>query len=244
MRVDIMTLFPEMFAGPLGYSMIGRAIERTLLQVTLTNIRDFATDRHRTVDDYPYGGGPGMVMKPGPIFDAVEAVVTPESPIILLSPRGRLFSQRIAEELAQREHLVLVCGHYEGVDERVREHLATDELSIGDYVLTGGELAAMVVVDAVGRLLPGVLGGEQSTAEESHSSGVLEYPHYTRPPEFRGWPVPEILLSGNHGEIARWRRQQALRHTAEARPDLLTDELRQELERIGISLPGHDPAES
>jgi tRNA (guanine37-N1)-methyltransferase len=242
-RIDILTLFPEMFAGPLGHSMIGRAIERGLLQVRLTNIRDFATDRHRTVDDYPYGGGPGMVMKPGPIFEAVEAVATPESPIILLSPRGRRFSQRIAEELARHEHLVLVCGHYEGVDERVREHLASDELSIGDYVLTGGELAAMVVVDAVGRLLPGVLGGVQSTAEESHSSGMLEYPHYTRPPEFRGWPVPEILLSGNHGEIAKWRRQEALRRTADVRPDLLTDELRREMKRVGITPPPRDPAE-
>ena len=238
MRVDILTLFPEMFAGPLGHSILARAIERGLLDVQLTNIRDFATDRHRTVDDYPYGGGPGMVMKPGPIFDAVEAVARPGSPIILLSPRGRLFTQRIAAELARQDQLVLICGHYEGVDERVREHLATDELSIGDYVLTGGELPAMVVVDAVARLLPGVLGGEASASEESHSQGLLEYPHYTRPPEFRGWTVPEVLLSGNHAEIARWRHQQALRLTAQRRPDLLTDEHREELRRAGLAIPG------
>jgi tRNA (guanine37-N1)-methyltransferase len=237
MRVDILTLFPEMFggpfdklrAGPFGHSIVGRAIERGLLSVTLTNIRDFATDRHRTVDDYPYGGGPGMVMKPDPIFAAVESLEPADAPIILLSARGRPFTQRLAAELAGRERLVLICGHYEGVDQRVSDHLATLELSIGDYVLTGGELAAMVVVDAVARLLPGVLGGEASAEDESHSGDLLEYPQYTRPPEFRGWKVPEILLSGNHGEIAKWRRRQALLHTLKVRPDLVGPERQEEL---------------
>ena len=241
MRIDVLTLFPEMFAGPLGHSILRRAIERELLRVELTDIRGFATDRHRTVDDYPYGGGPGMVMKPGPIFAAVESVARPGSPVILLSPGGRLFTQQVAAELAEYEHLVLICGHYEGIDERVREHLATDELSIGDYVLTGGELPAMVVIDAVGRLLPGVLGGEASTGEESHSAGLLEYPHYTRPPDFRDYPVPEVLLSGNHAEIARWRRRQSLLRTAERRPDLLTPEHREELRRAGLAAPDDTP---
>ena len=241
MRIDVLTLFPEMFGGPLGHSILGRAIERGLLTVGLTDIREFATDRHRTVDDYPYGGGPGMVLKPGPIFAAVESVARPGSPIILLSPRGRLFTQRIAAELARQPHLVLICGHYEGVDERVREHLATDELSIGDYVLTGGELAAMVVIDAVARLLPGVLGGEASTSEESHSEGLLEYPHYTRPPEFLGRTVPEVLLSGNHAEIARWRRRQALLQTAQRRPELLAPEHLEEMRRAGLPGP-HEQA--
>ena len=224
MRIDVLTLFPEMFAGPLGHSILKRAIERGALDVGLTNPRDFTTDRHRTVDDQPYGGGPGMVMKPGPLFAAVEALARPESRVILLSPRGRLFSQAVAGELAARDHLILICGHYEGVDERVREHLATDELSIGDYVLTGGELAAMVVVDAVARLLPGVLGDAGSSADESHSHGLLEYPQYTRPPDFRGWRVPDILLSGNHGLIETWRRWQALLTTALRRPDLIRAE--------------------
>ena len=233
MRIDVLTLFPEMFAGPLGHSILKRAIERGLLDVGLTNPRDFTTDRHRTVDDTPYGGGPGMVMKPGPVFDAVESVAHSGSRVILLSPRGRVFSQAIARELAELEHLVLICGHYEGVDERVREHLAADELSIGDYVLTGGELAAMVVVDAVARLLPGVLGDEGSSADESHSHGLLEYPQYTRPVEFRGWRVPQVLLSGNHGLIGTWRRWQALLTTALRRPELIHAEhlaaLREEL---------------
>ncbi len=232
MRIDVLTLFPDMFGGPLRHSILGRAIERRVLEVRLTDIRAFATDRHRTVDDYSYGGGPGMVMKPEPIFAAVESVSGPDSSIILLTPQGRLFDQRIAAELGQREHLVLICGHYEGVDERVREHLTTDELSIGDYVLTGGELAAMVLIDAVARLLPGALGAEASTSEESHTQSLLEYPQYTRPPEFRGWKVPEVLLSGNHGEIARWRRRRALLRTAQRRPDLLTPEHRAELERL------------
>ena len=224
MRVDILTLFPGMFVGPFDESMLKRAREAGLLQLNLVDIRDFATDRHRTVDDTPYGGGPGMVMKPGPIFAAVGAVRSADSRVILLSPQGRLFEQAMAIELSTLPHLVLICGHYEGVDERVREHLVDEELSIGDYVLTGGELAAMVVVDAVGRLLPGVLGAGESTVEESHSSGLLEYPQYTRPAEFRGWRVPDILLSGNHAEIARWRRRRALERTRERRPDLLRSE--------------------
>lgn len=227
-RIDVVTLFPEMFE-PLRQSILGRAVEQGHVAIAYINPRDFTSDRHRTVDDYPYGGGPGMVMKPEPIFLAVESVATPESAVILMSPAGRVFNQRIASELATRRHIVLICGHYEGVDERVREHLVTDEISIGDYVLTGGELAAMVVVDAVARLLPGVLGHAESAGDESHSQGVLEYPQYTRPPEFRGWPVPERLLSGHHAEIAKWRRRQALTITAARRPDLMTPELLAEL---------------
>jgi tRNA (guanine37-N1)-methyltransferase len=228
LRVDVVSLFPEMFE-PLKHSIIGRAIEAGQLTIRYVNPRDFTSDRHRTVDDYPYGGGPGMVMKPEPIFLAVESVVRPDSAVILMSPAGRVFSQRIAAELAARPHLILICGHYEGVDERVRQHLVTDEISIGDYVLTGGELAAMVVIDAVARLLPGVLGHAESAGDESHSSGLLEYPQYTRPPEFRGWPVPDRLLSGHHAEIRKWRRRQALELTAARRPDLMTPELLSEL---------------
>ncbi len=243
MRIDVLTLFPAMFAGPLDHSILGRAIERGLLQVELTDIRAFATDRHRTVDDYPYGGGPGMVLKPGPIFAAAESVAQPNCPVILLSPQGRVFTQAIAAEFAALQQLTLICGHYEGFDERVRAHLATDELSIGDYVLTGGELPAMVVIDAVARLLPGVLGGAGSTSEESHGDGLLEYPQYTRPPEFRGHPVPDVLLSGNHAEIARWRRREALQRTAARRPDLLRPERLEELRGAGLTPPasGSDP---
>jgi tRNA (guanine37-N1)-methyltransferase len=218
MHFDIFTLFPAMFQGPLSESILKRAQERELLEVALHNIRDATTDKHHIVDDYPYGGGAGMVMKPGPIFAALEATYQ-GGPIILLTPQGRLFNQQIARELAQEQRISLLCGHYEGVDERVREHLVTDEISIGDFVLTGGELAAMVIVDAVSRLLPGVLA-EDSTQEESHSANTLEYPHYTRPPEFRGWPVPDILLSGHHENVARWRRKESLRRTRERRPDL------------------------
>jgi len=230
MLVDILTIFPTMFDGPFRESIIKRAVEGGFLTIRLHNIRDWATDKHHTTDDYPYGGGAGMVMKPEPIFAAVEAVLAldcPSSaaassspPIILLTPQGRLFTQLVARELAQHPRLILICGHYEGIDERVRQHLATDEISIGDYVLTGGELPAMVVVDAVARLLPGVLDAA-STHEESHAEGVLEYPQYKRPPEFRGWKVPDILLSGNHGAIARWRRREALRRTWQRRPELL-----------------------
>ncbi len=221
MRIDILTLFPGMFDGPLAHGVVGRAIGRGLLEVSPLDIRQFATDRHRSVDDYPYGGGPGMVMMPGPIFAAVESLALPEgTPVILMSPQGRVFSQQVARDLAAQPRLVLICGHYEGVDERVREHLVTDEISIGDYVLSGGEIPAMAVTDAVARLLPGAMD-EQSGLEESHASGLLEYPQYTRPASFRGWEVPTILLSGNHGEVAKWRRLQALRRTFERRPELL-----------------------
>ncbi len=211
-----------MFVGPFDESIVKRATESGLLELQLVDLREFATDRHRTVDDTPYGGGPGMVMKPGPLFAAVESLRQADTRVILLTPQGRLFSQGVASELSQLRHLVLVCGHYEGVDERVREHLVDDEVSVGDYVLTGGEIPAMVVVDAVTRLLPGALGAPESTLEESHSSGLLEYPQYTRPAEFRGWRVPDVLLGGNHGEIARWRREQAVDRTRLRRPDLMS----------------------
>lgn len=233
MQIDILTLFPNMFRGPFEESIIRRAIDRGIVQVRTINFRDFATDRHRTVDDYPYGGGPGMVLKPEPIFAAVESVRREESRIVLMTPQGRVFTQDVARELAALPHLVIICGHYEGVDERVREHLVTDEISIGDYVLTGGELPAMVVVDAVVRLLPGVLA-DPSSEDESFYHGLLEYPQYTRPPVFRGWAVPEVLLSGNHGAIARWRWQQSLIRTYQRRPDLLRPEHWQELKRMGV----------
>ncbi len=221
MRIDILTIYPPMFESPLAHGVVGRAIARGLLEVAPLDIRLFATDRHRSVDDYPYGGGPGMVMMPGPIFAAVESLRLPaETPVILMTPHGRLFSQAVARELARHPRLALVCGHFEGVDERVRERLATDEISIGDYVLGGGELPAMVITDAVTRLLPGAMD-EESGREESHAAGLLEYAQYTRPALFRGWEVPPILLSGNHGAVARWRRAQALRRTFEQRPDLL-----------------------
>jgi tRNA (guanine37-N1)-methyltransferase len=227
MRIDILTLFPPMFAAPFGSGIFKRAIDNGLVNINLVNIRDFTYDKHHTADDYPYGGGAGMVMKPEPIFEAVESVKAgfakeeSEPPVILLSPQGRLFSHKIARELSQHPHLILICGHYEGVDERVAEHLATDVISIGDYVLTGGEVPAMVVADAVLRLVPGVLGSEASPLDDSHANGLLEYPQYTRPPEFRGWVVPEVLLSGNHAQIAKWRREQIIRRTLEHRPELL-----------------------
>ena len=209
-----------MFRGPFEESILKRAQEQGLISLALHNIRESTTDKHHIVDDYPYGGGAGMVMKPDPLFASVEAVYQ-GGPIILLTPQGRLFTQQVAQELASEARITLLCGHYEGVDERIRQYLATDALSIGDFVLTGGELAAMVVMDAVSRLAPGVLGDPGSLVEESHSSGLLEYPQYTRPPDFRGWRVPDILLSGNHGAIARWRRKEALRRTRARRPDLL-----------------------
>ena len=228
MRIDIFTLFPGMFQGPFDDSILKRAAEQGLIDVHIHNIREYSRDRHRTVDDYAYGGGAGMVMKPEPVFEAVEKVISaaPEmvgkkKSTILLTPQGRLFCQPLASELKQFDWLLLVCGHYEGIDERIREYLVDDEISVGDFVLTGGELPAMVVVDAVVRLLPGVLGSAESLLYESHNGGLLEYPQYTRPEVFRGWAVPDILLSGNHAEIARWRRQQALSRTAERRPDLL-----------------------
>jgi tRNA (guanine37-N1)-methyltransferase len=224
MRIDILTIFPSMFRGPFEESIVKRAVEKGLVQIFLHDIRDYASDRHRTVDDYPYGGGQGMVMKPEPLFAAVEDVQgqAPErGPIVLLTPQGRLFDQEVAVELAGHDRLILICGHYEGVDARVHEHLATDQTSIGDYVLSGGELAAMVVVDAVVRQIPGALGSPLSSADDSFAEGLLEYPQYTRPADFQGMSVPEVLLSGNHGEIARWRRQQSLLRTAQRRPDLL-----------------------
>jgi tRNA (guanine37-N1)-methyltransferase len=227
MRIDILTLFPQMFEVPFSFGIFQRAFDNGLVSLKLHNIRDYSHDKHRTVDDYPYGGGSGMVLKPEPIFEAVASIKASikdeagELPVVLLTPQGRLFSQQIAQELSQYRHLVLICGHYEGVDERVREHLATDEISIGDYVLTGGEFAAMVVTDAVVRLLPGVLGSEASSLDDSHTSGLLEYPQYTRPAVYRGWSVPEVLLSGNHAQIAEWRHEQIIRRTIERRPELL-----------------------
>jgi tRNA (guanine37-N1)-methyltransferase len=223
MRFDVFTLFPEMLDGVLTESILKRAQEAGLLEIVRHDIRAYTTDKHHVVDDTPYGGGGGMILKPGPVFAAVESVLgpSPACPVVLLTPQGRLFTQRVAAELASYDRLALICGRYEGVDERVREHLATDELSIGDYVLTGGELPAMVIIDAVARLIPGVLGARWAAEEDSHALGLLEGPHYTRPPEFRGWPVPEVLLSGDHARIERWHRQQALRRTWERRPDLL-----------------------
>ncbi len=218
MHFDILTLFPAMFQGPFTESILKRAQERGLFSIALHNIRDATTDKHHVVDDYPYGGGAGMVMKPEPIFAAIEAVYQ-GGPIVYLTPQGRLFNQQIAQQLAQEPRITLLCGHYEGIDERVCQHLVTDEISIGDYVLTGGELAAMIIVDAVSRLLPGVLA-DDSPQEESHSSHMLEYPQYTRPPDFRGWRVPDILLSGHHENIARWQRKESLRRTRQRRPDL------------------------
>jgi tRNA (guanine37-N1)-methyltransferase len=224
MRIDILTIFPGMFSGPFEESIVKRAVEKGLVQIFLHDIRDYASDKHRTVDDYPFGGGQGMLMKPEPLFAAVEDVQgqAPErGPIVLLTPQGRLFDQEVAVELARQDRLIVICGHYEGVDARVHEHLATDEISIGDYVLSGGELPAMVVVDAVVRQIPGALGSPLSSADDSFAQGLLEHSQYTRPAEFRGMSVPEVLLSGNHGEIARWRRQQSLLRTARCRPDLL-----------------------
>jgi len=229
MRFDIFTLFPSMFDGVFRESILKRGQEAGLIDIALHDIRAHATDKHHVCDDTPYGGGGGMVLKPGPIFRAVESVLDaaageeeqPARPIILLTPQGRLFTQEMAVELAQHERLVLICGRYEGVDERVRQHLVTDEISIGDYVLTGGELAAMVILDAVVRQIPGVLGARWAAEEDSHATGLLEGPHYTRPGVFREWPVPEVLLSGDHARIERWRRQEALRRTWQRRPDLL-----------------------
>ena len=221
MKIDVLTLFPAMFAGPLDESIIMRARKAGLLDLNIHQLRDWTHDRHKTVDDRPFGGGPGMLMKPEPLFEAVESLKRAETKVILLSPGGRKFTQEIARELSQEKDLLLVTGHYEGFDERVREGLADDELSIGDYVLTNGALPAMVVIDAVTRLLPGVLGDDASSTDESFSAGLLEYPQYTRPAEFRGEKVPEVLLSGNHAEIEKWRREQAKQRTEKRRPDLL-----------------------
>jgi len=222
-KIDVLTLFPGMFAGPLDESIIKRARRAGVLDLQIHNLRDYAHDRHKTVDDRPFGGGPGMLLKPEPIFEAVEKLKRDGTRVVLLSPAGRKFTQAIARGLAQHEHLLLVTGHYEGFDERVREALADDELSIGDYVLTNGALPAMVVVDAVTRLLPGALGDDTSAHEESFSPGGpgLEYPQYTRPAEFRGMKVPDVLVSGNHAEIAKWREEQSKSRTKERRPDLM-----------------------
>jgi tRNA (guanine37-N1)-methyltransferase len=225
MKIDVLTLFPAMFAGPLDESIIKRARQKGILDLKIHDLRNWTHDRHRTVDDRPFGGGPGMLLKPEPLFEAVESLKAGEGragmKVILFSPGGRKFNQQIARELAGQNDLLLVTGHYEGFDERVREGLVDDELSIGDYVLTNGALPAMVVIDAVTRLLPGVLGDDESSHDESFSHGLLEYPQYTRPAEFRGMKVPEVLLSGNHAEIEKWRREQAQARTKERRPDLL-----------------------
>ncbi|WP_433615776.1 tRNA (guanosine(37)-N1)-methyltransferase TrmD [Paenibacillus cellulositrophicus] len=242
MRVDVLTLFPEMLDGVFRTSILGKAQEKGIISLHTVNFRDYSGNKHGTVDDTPYGGGGGMVLKPEPIFAAVEDLLEnaghqAKPRVILMCPQGETFSQKKAEEFAKEEHLIFICGHYEGYDERIREHLITDELSIGDYVLTGGELPAAVVIDAVSRLLPGVLGNETSAVTDSFSTGLLEYPHYTRPVEFRGWKVPDMLLSGHHANIEAWRREQALKRTLERRPDLLdevelTDRDRKTLEKL------------
>ncbi len=232
MQFEVFTLLPEVFPSYLETSIIKRACERNLIKVCVHNIRDYTHDKHHTTDDTPYGGGGGMVMKPEPVFEAIESVLglnadqTPPGPdsnipILLLTPQGRVFDQSIALELSQHPRIALICGRYEGIDERIREHLVTDEISIGDFVLTGGELPALILIDAIARLLPDVLGDPTGAADDSHAMGLLEYPHYTRPPEFRGWKAPDVLLSGDHGKIEKWRREQALERTFRKRPDML-----------------------
>ena len=229
MQFEVFTLLPEVFSPYLESSILQRARQRGLIDVRVHNIRDYTHDKHHTTDDTPYGGGGGMVMKPEPVFEAVESVLGIGSdhaqpaaiPVILLTPQGRVFTQRAAEELSRHERIALLCGRYEGVDERIREHLVTDEISVGDYVLTGGELPALLIIDAVSRLIPGVLGDPTGAEDDSHSMGLLEYPHYTKPSEFRGWKVPDVLLSGDHGKIETWRREQALTRTLKKRPDMI-----------------------
>jgi tRNA (guanine37-N1)-methyltransferase len=223
MRIDILTLFPEICRAPLNESMMKRAQTSGALDLRIHNLRDWTTDKHRMADDSPFGGGQGMVMKPEPVFAAVESLKTDDAKVLLMTPQGRQFDQKMATELSLDTHLIVICGHYEGIDHRVTEHLVDAEISIGDYVLTNGAIAAVVVVDAVARLLPGVLGHEQSAADDSFSHGLLEAPQYTRPAEFRGWKIPEILLSGDHAQIAAWRREQAILRTKQNRPDLLRD---------------------
>jgi tRNA (guanine37-N1)-methyltransferase len=229
MQFEVFTLLPEVFPPYLDSSILQRARQRGLIDVRVHNIRDYTHDKHHTTDDTPYGGGGGMVMKPEPVFEAIESVLGQNAgpaqplavPVILLTPQGRVFTQRMAEELSRSERIALLCGRYEGVDERIREHLVTDEISVGDFVLTGGELPALLIIDAVSRLLPGVLGDPTGAEDDSHAMGLLEYPHYTKPPEFRGWKVPEVLASGNHAKIDRWRREQSLERTFHRRPDML-----------------------
>ena len=272
MRFDILTLFPEMFEEYLSASILGRAQENGLLSVYLHNIRDYASGKHRITDEPPFGGGGGMILKPGPVFAAVEAiekmpwameqidegelpatkqqsvpqadVAADAPPVILLSPQGRLFTHETASELAGRKRLILLCGRYEGVDERIRQHLVTDEISVGDYVLSGGELAAMIVLDAVTRLIPGALGAEGAAATDSHANGLLEGPHYTRPATFQGWTVPEVLRSGHAANIIRWRRNQALRRTWERRPELLLTATLSEEDKMFLSVLAEETAGS
>ena len=223
MHIDIITLFPDIFFGPLSSSIVGRAVKNGIVEINAVNLRDYTHDRHQTVDDKPFGGGPGMLMKPEPLFEAVEALRKENTKVILTGPRGAKFDQKMAKELTNEDHLIIICGHYEGVDERVREHLADVEVSIGDYILTSGNLPAMVICDAVTRLLPGALGCGESGEDESFSTedGVLEYPQYTRPARFRSWDVPEILISGDHGKIEKWKREQAVKETLRTRPDIM-----------------------
>ena len=221
MRIDVITIFPEMIKSALDFSILKRAREAGLVEIHVHNLRDYAPGVHRSTDETPYGGGAGMVMRPGPLFDAVESLPSfQDARRVLLTPQGQTFTQAKAQELSRCSHLVLLCGHYEGFDERVRQHLATDEISVGDYVLTGGELPALLVIDAVTRLQSGALGSAESTEDDTFSEGLLEYPHYTRPPEYRGWRVPDVLLSGHHAEIAKWRRKEQFRRTQARRPDL------------------------
>ncbi len=248
MQFEVFTLLPEVFPPYLESSILLRARQRGLVSINLHNIRDYTHDKHHMTDDTPYGGGGGMVMKPEPVFEAVESVLgrfdllsampQPAPPIIMLTPQGRVFSQAMADELSRHEKIALLCGRYEGMDERIREHLVTDEISIGDYVLTGGELPALILIDAVSRLIPGVLGDPDGAMDDSHATGLLEYPHYTRPPEFRGWEVPEILLSGDHGKVDKWRREQSLLRTLARRPDLLEKTDLTEKERIFLKEHG------
>lgn len=235
MHIDVLSIFPEMFEGVFGHSILKKAAEKEAVQYNVVNFRDFADNKHQTVDDYPYGGGAGMVLKPQPIFDAVsdlkERAKSSAPRVILMCPQGERYTQKKAEELAKEEHLIFICGHYEGYDERIREHVITDEISIGDYVLTGGELGAMVVVDSVVRLLPGVLGSEESHIQDSFSTGLLEHPHYTRPADFRGLKVPDVLISGNHRLIEEWRMKESLKRTLSRRPDLLEEAELTELQK-------------
>ena len=229
MQIFILTISPEMFQGPLSCGLFQKAVDKGVVKIDIRNIRDYTHDKHHTTDDTPYGGGAGMVMKPEPIFEAVEAIqtelaqkrITDNVPVILLTPQGRLLTQAVAKTLTQYNNIIFICGQYEGVDERIREHLVTDEISIGDYVLSGGELAAMVVINTIVRLLPGFLGSPESLLSESHTDSLLEYPQYTHPPEFRNWAVPEILLSGNHAQIAKWRENQSIIRTKQRRPDMI-----------------------